>query len=151
MQNRLAHRMRRLSPLVRLALTTFTLFAVVTLISSFAMAQASNATQPAGSLTPSAPAVQSATVPSHEAAGEANLQLPDLSSQHFMGGIDGHTLLLFGLIICVLGLLFGLTIFIQLKNMPVHRTMREVSELIYETCKTYLITQGKIIAILWIF
>jgi K(+)-stimulated pyrophosphate-energized sodium pump len=149
MQNRLAHRMRRLSPLVRLALTTFTLLAVVTLASSFTMAQAT--TQPSGSVTPSAPAVESATVPSHEAAGEANLQLPDLSSQHFLGGIDGHKLLLFGLIICVLGLLFGLVIFVQLKNMPVHRTMREVSELIYETCKTYLITQGKFIAILWIF
>src|SRR6266403_3022574 len=149
MQNRLAHRMRRLSPLVRLALTTFTLLAVVTLASSFTMAQAT--TQPSGSITPSAPAVESATVPSHEAAGEANLQLPDLSSQHFMGGIDGHTLLLFGLIICVLGLVFGLVIYMQLKNMPVHRTMREVSELMYETCKTYLITQGKFIAILWIF
>ena len=131
MQNRLAHRMRRLSPLVRLALTTFTFIAIVILCGSLAMAQASNPNQPAGSVTPSAPAVASATVPSHEAAGEANLQLPDLSSQHFLGGsIDGHKLLLFGLIICVLGLLFGLVIFVQLKNMPVHRTMREVSELI---------------------
>src|SRR5437868_7788332 len=152
MQNRPAHFMRRLSPLVRLALTTLILFAVVAVISSFGMAQASNPSQPAGSVTPSAPAVEHATVPPpHEAAGEANLQLPDLSSQQFMGGIDGHKLLMFGLIICVLGLLFGLTIFIQLKNMPVHRTMREVSELIYETCKTYLVTQGKFIAILWIF
>src|SRR3954464_1425665 len=151
MQNRLAHRMRCLSPLARLALTTFTLVAILTLLSSFAMAQAPNASQPAGSVTPSAPAVNTATVPSHEAAGEANLQLPDLSSQQFMGGIDGHKLLLFGLIICVLGLLFGLVIFVQLKNMPVHRTMREVSELIYETCKTYLVTQGKFIAILWVF
>src|ERR1043166_352496 len=99
MQNRLAQRMRCLSPLVRLAMTTFTLLAVVTFISSFAMAQAPNATQPAGSVTPSAPAVEKATVPSHEAAGEANLQLPDLSSQHFLGGVDGHKLLLFGLII----------------------------------------------------
>src|SRR3954452_20987162 len=151
MQNRLAHGMRCLSPLARLALTTFTVVAILTLLSSFAMAQAPNATQPAGSVTPSAPAVNTATVPSHEAAGEANLQLPDLSSQTFLGGVDGHKLLLFGLISCVLGLLFGLAIFIQLKNMPVHRTMREVSELIYETCKTYLITQGKFIAILWIF
>src|SRR4051812_48896904 len=152
MQNRPAHLMRRLSPLVRLALTTLILIAVVAVMSSFGMAQASNASQPAGSVTSSAPAVENATVPPpHEAAGEANLQLPDLSSQTFVGGIDGHKLLLFGLIICVLGLLFGLTIFIQLKNMPVHRTMREVSELIYETCKTYLITQGKFIAVLWVF
>jgi K(+)-stimulated pyrophosphate-energized sodium pump len=152
MQNRLAHRMRCLSPLVRLALTTFTLFAIVVLVSSFAMAQASPSSQTSGSATPTAPAVERATVPAHEAGGEANLQLPDLSSQNFIGGaIDGHKLLLFGLIICVLGLLFGLVIFVQLKNMPVHRTMREVSELIYETCKTYLITQGKFIALLWIF
>ena len=151
MQNRLAHRMRCLSPLARLALTTFTVVAILTLLLSFAMAQAPNATQPAGSETPSAPAVNTATVPSHEAAGEANLQLPDLSSQTFLGGIDGHKLLMFGLIICVLGLVFGLVIYVQLKNLPVHRTMLEISELIYETCKTYLITQGKFIAILWIF
>jgi K(+)-stimulated pyrophosphate-energized sodium pump len=56
-----------------------------------------------------------------------------------------------GLLFCVGGLLFGLAIFVQLKNLPVHRTMREISELIYETCKTYLITQGKFILLLWIF
>src|ERR1051325_3675381 len=67
--------------------------------------------------------------------GEANLLLPDLSSQHFLG-VDGHTLLLVGLVVCVLGLAFGLVIFTQLKNLPVHRSMREISELIYETCKT---------------
>src|SRR5262249_9559572 len=149
MSNRLAHRMRCLSPLARLALMTLTLFAIVALMSSFGLAQATNPAQPSGSVTPTAPAVEQATVPSHEASGEASLQLPDLSSQHFLGGIDGHKLLAFGLIICVLGLLFGLVIFVQLKNMPVHRVMREVSELIYETCKTYLVTQGKFIAVLW--
>jgi K(+)-stimulated pyrophosphate-energized sodium pump len=83
-------------------------------------------------------------------AGEANLVLPDLSSVEFMG-MNGHNLLLIGLVFCALGLLFGLAIFVQLKNMPVHSSMREISELIYETCKTYLITQGKFIAILWVF
>src|SRR5207302_8142725 len=58
---------------------------------------------------------------------------------------------LIGLLFCFFGLLFGLAIFIQLKNLPVHRSMREISELIYETCKTYLITQGKFIMILWVF
>ena len=78
-----------------------------------------------------------------EAGGEANLKLPDLSSVRFLGGaIDGHKLLLWGILICILGLLFGLTIYSRLKNMPVHRSMRDISELIYETCKTYLITQG---------
>jgi K(+)-stimulated pyrophosphate-energized sodium pump len=84
------------------------------------------------------------------AGGEANLRLPDLSSVQFLG-MDGHKLLLFGLIFCVLGLIFGLVIYKRLQNLPVHRSMREVSELIYETCKTYLITQGKFLLLLWIF
>src|SRR5215213_3595192 len=85
------------------------------------------------------------------AGGEAALIVPDLSSVTFLGGIDGHTLLLSGLVICALGLLFGLMTFNQLKNLPVHSSMLEVSELIYETCKTYLVTQGKFILILWAF
>jgi K(+)-stimulated pyrophosphate-energized sodium pump len=82
--------------------------------------------------------------------GEANLVLPDLSSVHFFG-LTGHNLLMIGLLFCAAGLLFGLVIFEQLKNMPVHRSMREMSELIYETCKTYLVTQGKFIMVLWAF
>ncbi|HXS76501.1 MAG TPA: sodium-translocating pyrophosphatase [Terracidiphilus sp.] len=82
--------------------------------------------------------------------GEANLILPDLSSVSFLG-MNGHALLMIGLLFCVGGLLFGLTIYVQLKNLPVHRSMREISELIYETCKTYLITQGKFILLLWVF
>ncbi|HXM98518.1 MAG TPA: sodium-translocating pyrophosphatase [Candidatus Dormibacteraeota bacterium] len=84
------------------------------------------------------------------AGGEANLKLPDLSQVSFLG-IDGHKLLLFGILICIFGLAFGLTIFTRLKNMPVHKSMRDISELIYETCKTYLITQGKFILLLEIF
>ena len=80
-------------------------------------------------------------------AGEANLKLPDLSSAQFIG-VDGHKLLTFGLIFCVLGLIFGLVIYTKLKNLPVHRAMLEISELIYETCKTYLITQGKFLLLL---
>ncbi|MDX6383009.1 MAG: K(+)-stimulated pyrophosphate-energized sodium pump, partial [Blastocatellia bacterium] len=82
--------------------------------------------------------------------GEASLKLPDLSSVTFLG-LDGHRLLMIGLVFCGLGLMFGLLIYIQLKNLPVHRSMREISELIYETCKTYLTTQGKFIMILWVF
>src|SRR5688572_14178642 len=81
---------------------------------------------------------------------EKDLVLPDLSSVQFVG-MDGWTLLLVGIGVCVLGLLFGLVIYQQLKKMPVHAAMREISELIYETCKTYLKTQGKFIAILWAF
>jgi len=82
--------------------------------------------------------------------GEANLTLPDLSQVNFLG-VDGHKLLLFGIVFCVFGLAFGLTIYQRLKNLPVHRAMREISELIYETCKTYLITQGKFILLLEAF
>src|SRR6202165_327444 len=85
-----------------------------------------------------------------EAGGEASLKLPDLSQVTFLG-IDGHKLLLFGIVICIFGLGFGLAIYSRLKNLPVHKSMREISELIYETCKTYLITQGKFLMILWIF
>ncbi len=88
--------------------------------------------------------------PSSEAAGEASLRLPDLSSVSFLG-MNGHNLLLIGLAFCFFGLLFGMAIYMQLKNLPVHRSMREISELIYETCKTYLQTQGKFILILWLF
>jgi K(+)-stimulated pyrophosphate-energized sodium pump len=85
-----------------------------------------------------------------EAGGEANLQLPDLSSVSFLG-VDGHRLLMIGLLFCVFGLLFGLAIYMQLKKLPVHRAMLEISELIYETCKTYLVTQGKFLLVLWAF
>ena len=85
------------------------------------------------------------------AGGEASLKLPDLSEVTFLGGWDGHKLLMVGLLFCVFGLGFGLAIFTKLKNLPVHRAMLEISELIYETCKTYLITQGKFILLLWAF
>src|SRR5580658_9380281 len=85
-----------------------------------------------------------------ETGGEAALKLPDLSSVSFLG-VDGHRLLMIGLVFCGFGLGFGLVIFMRLKNLPVHRSMREISELIYETCKTYLITQGKFLMLLWAF
>ena len=86
-----------------------------------------------------------------QGGGEANLHLPDLRLANFLGGINGHNLLLFGLLVSALGLVFGLVIFVRLRNMPVHASMREVSELIYETCKTYLATQGKFLMVLEIF
>ena len=86
----------------------------------------------------------------HE-GGEATLVLPDLASVNFLGSTPGSTLLSGGIIVCLLGLTFGLVIYRQLKNMPVHKSMREISELIYETCKTYLITQGKFILLLEVF
>ena len=85
--------------------------------------------------------------------GEASLTLPDLTSVSFANffGLNGHNLLSIGLLFCAAGLLFGLVIYVQLKNLPVHKSMRDISELIYETCKTYLITQGKFILLLWAF
>ena len=88
--------------------------------------------------------------PAQDVGGEANLKLPDLSQVTFLG-TDGHRLLMVGILFCIFGLGFGLTIYLRLKNLPVHRSMREMSELIYETCKTYLITQGKFLLFLWVF
>jgi len=88
-----------------------------------------------------------------EAGGEANLKLPplDLPGVTFLGGMSGSSLLMGGLVVSALGLIFGLFIFTRLRNMPVHDSMREVSELIYETCKTYLATQGRFLCILEAF
>ncbi|MGB7862299.1 MAG: sodium-translocating pyrophosphatase, partial [Candidatus Sulfotelmatobacter sp.] len=109
---------------------TFALAALLTVGAASALAQ------PAGETT----------------GGEASLKLPDLSSVSFLNGaIDGHKLLLIGILFCLFGLGFGMVIFMRLKNLPVHSSMREISELIYETCKTYLITQGKFILFLWAF
>ncbi|HYL64764.1 MAG TPA: sodium-translocating pyrophosphatase [Candidatus Methylomirabilis sp.] len=99
-------------------------------------------------------AIAGAAKPPQEGGGggEANLKLPDLSQVTFFhGAIDGHKLLLFGIAFCVFGLIFGLTIYSRLKGMPVHASMRSISELIYETCKTYLFTQGKFLILLWLF
>jgi K(+)-stimulated pyrophosphate-energized sodium pump len=112
----------------RLAKTMVATLAVLTLGASAALAQ-----------------------PASEAVGgEANLKLPDLSTVSFLG-LDGHRLLMIGILFCIFGLGFGLVIYTRLKNLPVHRAMREISELIYETCKTYLITQGKFLLLLWVF
>ncbi len=83
-------------------------------------------------------------------ASEADLTIPDLTKVEFLG-MNGHNLLLIGLVLCVFGMLFGLVQYLQVKNLPVHRSMGEISNLIWETCKTYLITQGKFLTILWAF
>ena len=82
--------------------------------------------------------------------GEANLKLPDLSTVNFLG-ISGQTLLTLGLIIVVMGLLFGLVIYTQIKKLPAHKSMKDISELIYQTCKAYMVQQGKFLMILWVF
>jgi K(+)-stimulated pyrophosphate-energized sodium pump len=119
----------------------------VTLVIGLAAVVEVSARQPE-TVAPAAPAATPEA--EHRPGGEANLVLPDLGLVT-VGGYDGRLLLMLGLGVAALGVLFGLVILNQLKNMPVHRSMREISELIYETCKTYLITQGKFIAILEIF
>src|SRR5215831_16933103 len=88
--------------------------------------------------------------PEHR-GGEVNLVVPDLSRVTFLSGISGPSLLMGGLLIALLGMVFGLVIYKRLRNLAVHDSMKEISELIYETCKTYLQTQGKFILILWVF
>ncbi len=86
----------------------------------------------------------------HKAGGEANLILPDLSQVQFLG-MSGSALLMWGLLVAILGLVFGLVNYMRVAKLPVHPSMREVSQLIWETCKTYLVTQGKFLLILEIF
>jgi K(+)-stimulated pyrophosphate-energized sodium pump len=88
--------------------------------------------------------------PEHH-GGEVDLIVPDLSKATFLNGISGPTLLLGGLLVAILGMVFGLLIYHRLKNMPVHSSMRDISELIYETCKTYLQTQGRFLMLLELF
>jgi K(+)-stimulated pyrophosphate-energized sodium pump len=123
-----------MNPLPRRALAGVTLTvagaAIVLLTTSIALAQ-----------PPAVPA---------RGGGEASLTIPDLGTVA-LRGVNGRTLLMIGLGVCVLGLAFGLVTSAQLKRLPVHQSMRDISELIYETCKTYLITQGKFLALLEVF
>jgi K(+)-stimulated pyrophosphate-energized sodium pump len=84
------------------------------------------------------------------AAGEAELVLPRIADRTYLG-VNGQNLLMVGLGVCVLGMLFGFAMYMNLSKLPVHKAMLEVSELIYATCKTYLLTQGKFLLILELF
>ncbi len=86
----------------------------------------------------------------HRPGGEANLLLPDLDQGDFLG-FTGHDILLVGIVVSILGLVFGAVIYGAVKRLPVHGSMAKISELIYETCKTYLVQQGKFLLILEIF
>src|SRR5947209_7208936 len=135
-----AHRMDQAhSAIVRSTLTIHLVLLFVLTLSGLAFAPDALAASPAG------PAGSQ-----HTGGSEANLKVPDLG-QVTVGGMNGRTLLMTGLVVCALGLLFGIVIFVQLRGLPVHPSMREISELIYETCKTYLITQGKFLLLLETF
>jgi len=104
-------------------------------------------------LTTSVAWAQPAATP-HKGGGEANLIVPnlgDVAVANFLGGMTGRSLLMGGIAVCVLGMVLSFVMYAQLKNAPVHRAMLEISELIYETCKTYLVTQIKFIMILEVF
>jgi K(+)-stimulated pyrophosphate-energized sodium pump len=94
--------------------------------------------------------VAQGAAPEHRPGGEVNLRLPDLNQGDYFG-FTGHEILLSGLLVCVLGLLFGLWSYTRVKNLPVHRAMAEISELIYVTCKAYMLQQGKLLLALFGF
>jgi K(+)-stimulated pyrophosphate-energized sodium pump len=85
-------------------------------------------------------------------ASEADIKIPDLTQVHFdgLGGVSGVALMYFGIVMCAIGAIFGLVQYLQTKALPVHSSMRNVSEIIWETCKTYLFQQGKFLVILWV-
>ncbi len=131
------------------ALLPIVAVAVLTLSTASARAQNTPPSEVKAALDSAAGAVKKAAS-GHAAGGEVNLVLPRVGTEKFMG-IPGDTLLYAGLVISALGMAFGLMIYSQLKNMPVHRSMLEISELIYVTCKSYMIQQGKFLILLWAF
>jgi len=146
------------TPVFRFVLTLVAILMMIAGASAFAQEQ--NSQPQTGSISNSQPgavtqqqaANPSGEAPEQEAGGEANLKLPEMDKVSFLNGsISGYSLLSIGLIFCGFGGMFGLMIYMQLKNMPVHRSMRDISELIYETCKTYLVTQGRFLLILEAF
>jgi K(+)-stimulated pyrophosphate-energized sodium pump len=130
-------------PLKRLIWSVAMFLLCVAALPTVGVGAAALATQPP-------PAEAAAAAPTVHHGGEANLVLPDLSQARFLG-IDGRTLLLYGLLVVAGGLAFGLFIYRDLKSQPVHAAMAEIGDLIYETCKTYLLQQGKFLLVLELF
>ena len=120
--------------------------ACLALIALAVAAQPMRAAQPEVA-HPAAPTETAADGQAHRPGGEVNIQLPDLSQGEFLG-IDGHQILMSGLFVCVLGLLFGAWTYTGVKKLPVHPSMAEISDLIYETCKAYMVQQGKLLLVL---
>jgi K(+)-stimulated pyrophosphate-energized sodium pump len=86
-------------------------------------------------------------------ASELDLKIPAITTSYSLFGstVSGHTLLLLGLVVCALGMAFGMTMFNQVKGLPAHQSMLDVSNIIYETCKTYLLQQGRLLMVLEVF
>jgi K(+)-stimulated pyrophosphate-energized sodium pump len=92
-----------------------------------------------------------ATLASPALASESDIKIPDLTSvQFFDGALTGNAILMIGLVVCALGVVYGWMQYLQTKNLPVHKSMADVSQIIWETCKTYLFQQGKFLAVLWV-
>ena len=125
-------------------------FAAMNVAVLFLVAFALLALSPIGAVGQTPVPEPTATEAHHVGGGEANLILPDLTQSRFLG-LDGRELLIWGLLVCVLGLVFGLVNYLRVAKLPIHESMRDVSNLIWETCKTYLFTQGKFLLILEIF
>ncbi|MES1166606.1 MAG: sodium/proton-translocating pyrophosphatase, partial [Pseudomonadota bacterium] len=84
-------------------------------------------------------------------ASESDIHIPDLASVKFFdGALTGHAVLMIGLAVCVAGVIYGWWQYLQTKNLQVHSSMGAVSQIIWETCKTYLWQQGKFLAVLWL-
>jgi K(+)-stimulated pyrophosphate-energized sodium pump len=128
------------------------LFATVLGLALVAGAAAQTPAAHGGALDAGAAAAlaQTGAAAEHKPGGEVNLRLPDLAQGDFLG-FTGHQILLSGLVVCALGLLFGMFSYAHVKALPVHRSMAEISQLIYETCKTYLRQQGRFLLVLWAF
>ncbi|MHB0947481.1 MAG: sodium-translocating pyrophosphatase [Gemmatimonadaceae bacterium] len=146
---RMHRHVRRMLPLVGLAVAALVGGPAVAVLTAQDSLQSPAPVSSPAAASPAAEALSQGPV-HHAGGGEANLVIPDLNQASFLG-VPGHTLLLSGLLVAALGLIFGLVIYSRLRNLPVHQSMREVSELIYETCKTYLGTQIKFIMLLWAF
>ena len=136
-----------------LTVSSLRLLVFLTALTAFTAISFSSSFSSAGLLSAQEPVTNEVGVSQAEPAhvgGEANLKLPDLSQVEFIGGLSGRTLLFGGLVVCALGLAFGFKMYQDLRNLPVHQSMLEISDLIYETCKTYLQRQGLFIGLLWI-
>src|SRR4029450_12283339 len=119
--------------------------ALIALVATALPAAAQNA-----AASPGAPALPASHAPAPTPGGEVNIPLPSLERGSFFG-MNGHQLLLGGFAVTFLGLMFGLWTYLGVRKLPVHRSMAEISELIYETCKAYLIQQGKLLLLLEVF
>src|SRR5262245_1528418 len=84
-------------------------------------------------------------------ASESDIKIPDLKSVSFFNGaLSGNAILMIGLAVCALGVIYGWMQYVQTRNLAVHKSMGDVSQIIWETCKTYLFQQGKFLAVLWV-